>query len=407
MRILLSEGSGLTSRQVATRLGELGHEVEVLSSTPVCLARFTRHVRALHHVPRFGDDPFAWCEAAGRIARRRGADLLFPTQEQVTILAARQHSLGVATIVPDFAALRRVQDKLTAWHTLDEIGTPQPPTVLVARPEDLARVTSFPAYVKRPIGTASMGVRRVTTRAELEAAARGFGLGDGELMVQTEVAGPLAMVQAVADRGRLVAHHANLRLRLGVGGGAALKESVAIAGLHDILARLVAGLSWHGALSLDVIVTAQGPLVIDVNPRLVEPANALAAGVDLVGAMLDLARGAAPAEQPPGRAGVRTHQTLLAVLGAAEHDGKRLAILSETCDATRARGAYANSREELTPLQGDPIAAIPVAIALLLSLIHPRLWQVFHLKAAGTYAVSPQAWQAIVAEAERDAILPR
>jgi hypothetical protein len=30
MRILLSDGSGLTSRQVATRLGELGHEVEIL-----------------------------------------------------------------------------------------------------------------------------------------------------------------------------------------------------------------------------------------------------------------------------------------------------------------------------------------------------------------------------------------
>ncbi len=32
MRVLLTENAGLTSRQVATRLGELGHEVEVLSS---------------------------------------------------------------------------------------------------------------------------------------------------------------------------------------------------------------------------------------------------------------------------------------------------------------------------------------------------------------------------------------
>ena len=43
MRILLSEGSGLTSRQVATRLGELGHEVEVLSSTQICLPVYTSH----------------------------------------------------------------------------------------------------------------------------------------------------------------------------------------------------------------------------------------------------------------------------------------------------------------------------------------------------------------------------
>jgi hypothetical protein len=37
MRILLSEGSGLTSRQVAGQLGSLGHTVEILSSSKICL----------------------------------------------------------------------------------------------------------------------------------------------------------------------------------------------------------------------------------------------------------------------------------------------------------------------------------------------------------------------------------
>jgi hypothetical protein len=64
MRILLTEGSGLTSRQVAGRLGALGHEVEILSSAALCLTRFTRHVRAVHAVPRFGLDPFGWLDVA-------------------------------------------------------------------------------------------------------------------------------------------------------------------------------------------------------------------------------------------------------------------------------------------------------------------------------------------------------
>jgi hypothetical protein len=101
------------------------------------------------------------------------------------------------------------------------------------------------------------------------------------------------MVQAVAERGRLVAHHACLRLREGVGGGASLKESVALPGLAGMLARLVGALDWHGALSMDLIAADSGPVVIDVNPRLVEPAKALAAGVDLVGVMLDVADDAA------------------------------------------------------------------------------------------------------------------
>ncbi len=79
MRILLSEGSGLTSRQTASRLSELRHEVELLSSSKVCLTRFTRHVRAVHPVPNFGSDPFGWLNAAMAIAKARRADLLFPT----------------------------------------------------------------------------------------------------------------------------------------------------------------------------------------------------------------------------------------------------------------------------------------------------------------------------------------
>jgi hypothetical protein len=81
MRILLSEGSGLTSRQVAGHLGSLGHEVEILSSSKICLTRFTRHVSAVHDVPCFGIDPFGWLAAAERLAVERKIDLLFPTQE--------------------------------------------------------------------------------------------------------------------------------------------------------------------------------------------------------------------------------------------------------------------------------------------------------------------------------------
>ena len=306
MRILLSEGSGLTSRQVAGRLGALGHEVEILSSTALCLTRFTRHVRAVHAVPRFGLDPFGWLDAAERIAVDRRVDLLFPTQEQVTVLSALEPRLTLRTIVPSFAALMRVQDKIPAFRALAAIGAPQPETIPLASVDDLSRVKNFPAFVKRPVSTASSGVRRVKTSWELADAVRAFGLGSGELIVQTQADGPLAMVQAVAQHGRLVAQHACLRLREGVGGGAALKESVAPPEIPVLLAKLVAALDWHGGLSMDVIVSDDGPKIIDVNPRLVEPANALAAGVDLVGAMLDIAGDEQAPEQPPGRAGVHT-----------------------------------------------------------------------------------------------------
>jgi hypothetical protein len=86
MRILLSEGSGLTSRPLATRLGDLGHEVEILSSTRICLTRFTRHVRKLHIAPPFGRAPFAWFEAARAVAHARSIDVLLRTQEEVSAI---------------------------------------------------------------------------------------------------------------------------------------------------------------------------------------------------------------------------------------------------------------------------------------------------------------------------------
>jgi glutathione synthase/RimK-type ligase-like ATP-grasp enzyme len=395
MRILLSEGSGLTSRQVAAQLGSLGHEVEILSSSKICLTRFTRHVRAVHDVPRFGLDPFGWLAAAERIAGERRTDLLFPTQEQVTVLSARRKHLRVATVVPPFASLARVQDKISAFRTLKAIGAPQPQTFVISSADDLRDVAAYPIFVKRPVSTASSGVRRATNAQELGAAAREFGLGQSELIAQSQASGPLAMVQAVADRGRLVAHHACLRLREGVGGGASLKQSIALPGLSDMLARLMAALDWHGALSMDLIVADGGPVIIDVNPRLVEPANALAAGVDLVASMLDVAGDAPAQERSPGGAGVRTRQTLLAILGAAEQHGTRGAVLGEAFDAIFARGDYAGSIEELTPVAGDPIAAVPVVTALVASLIHPPLWRKFHAGAVGPYAVTPEAWDEI------------
>ena len=66
------------------------------------------------------------------IAKTRRADLLFPTQEQVTMLSAREKCLSVPTIVPPFSALRLMQDKISVYRTLAEIGAPQPQTIAIA-----------------------------------------------------------------------------------------------------------------------------------------------------------------------------------------------------------------------------------------------------------------------------------
>ena len=158
VRVLLTDGSGLTARQVATELSLAGHRVEVLTPDPLALTRFTRHVARLHKVPPYGEDPFAWLNAALDVYRSGGFDVLFPTQEQVAVLAAVRPS--VVTAVPTFEALSRVQDKISAFATLASIGLPQPRSVAVRERADLEGWNVFPAFSKPPIGTATRGIRQ-------------------------------------------------------------------------------------------------------------------------------------------------------------------------------------------------------------------------------------------------------
>ncbi|CAN5461179.1 ATP-grasp domain-containing protein [soil metagenome] len=405
MRVLLSEGSGLTSRQVATRLSAMGHQVGVVTSDRMCLARFTNCVHQLHDVPPYGAHPFGWLDAAVDVYRRHGYDLLFPTHEQVAVLSRSVDPLAraaVRTIVPTFPSLLAVQDKRSAYGTLSRLAIAQPATTLIDSREQLAAWARFPVFMKTPIGTATSGVRLIRTADQLHELVDEWGVPttfrDGGVLAQTPVDGPLAMVQSVADRGRLVAFHAALRIREGARGGSSHKQSVALPQVREWFVALCADLDWHGALSADVILGPDGPMVIDVNPRLVEPMNAWRAGVDLVGAMLEVAgptRGRAGDPAPAGRDGVRTHQLLLAVLGAAQDGRGRRGVARELGAAALSRGDYRDSAEELAPARHDLRTLAPVVAASLSTFARPSRWQSFSSGSVSTYAMGPDAWRQI------------
>lgn len=400
MRLLLSDGSGLTSRQVATQAGAAGHHVEVVSPSRVGATGFTRHVRRVHRVPAYGLDPVGWLEATLCVLREGRHDVLLATQEQVALLARRAdrvRALGVGLAVPGFEALLRVQDKVAQARTLDALGLPHPETLIANGEHDLLERAIPPVYLKAPIGTASNAVRRVEDNTGLVAAAREFArdgaFTDGGLVAQRALPGSLVMIQAIFDHGRLVAWHANLREREGASGGASAKRSIHLPEAAEHLELLGTELRWHGALSLDAILTADGPSYIDLNPRLVEPGNAWRAGVDLVDCLLRLSLGEHIDPLAPGRPGVRTHQLLLAVLAGAQRG--RAALARELAAALTKRGPYAHSAEELTPLNGDPLSFVPVAAAATATLIHPKAARWFTEGAVVNYALTPAAWRTI------------
>ncbi len=305
---------------------------------------------------------------------------------------------------------------------------------------------------------------------EIERAGLPDGLAAGGVLVQDFVAGPVEHAQAVFARGRLVAAHGFRQLRRGAGGGPALKESVARPVVRGHLARIGAALEWHGALSVDYILgagphgmaphgmapdgaeasdraqtrdaavrseaaggpdgppgsnrapglpgapTSEGaseeaggaPVYIDCNPRLVEPMSALAAGVDLVGALLQVSlagsSGGEPLpEMPPGRDGVRTRLAMQALMGLALDGSTRRMLLCEGWRAVAGRGAWADSCEELTPVRLDPPSLLPLLGVAAALAVSPRLAGPLAAGGWGAHLLTPAAVRRISAWPPDDA----
>ena len=378
LRVLVSEGSSTSAREAITILGLSGHHVEVCDPSLWCLSRFSRFVRKFHHCPGLRTDPAGYLAFVERLIETGGFDVLLPTHEQGFLFARVRERLEgrIGLALPDFESYRTAHSKAGFSRLLDRLALPQPPTQIVTSAQALREVIRFPAVVKTSVGTASRGIWFVRHAEDLEDALRDLVASDAftdEVLVQDLVAGTTEKAQSVFCRGEMLGFHAYRQVAPGVGGGEAIKQSVRRLQVCRFLEAVGRSLDWHGALSVDFIMPHDDatPLLIDCNPRLVEPMNAYRAGVDLVGLLLGLSRGEAPEPLAAGREGVLTHLAMQALLGAASRGATRFDIVRECGQLAAASGPYAGSREELTPVGLDWISAVPLAMTVGLLLASP------------------------------------
>src|SRR6266478_102704 len=385
LRVLVSEGNSTSAREVVTILGLSGHLVEVCDPSPWCLARFSRFVQKFHRCPGLRDDPEGFLSFVERLLSARHFDVLLPIHEQGFLFARVQERLGhrAGLALPSFVSYRAAHSKAGFSRLLDQLGLPQPATAIVRSASELRDAIKFPAIIKTSVGTASRGIWFVRDEADLERALQELSAQDlnangafaDEVLMQEWVAGTTEKAQAVFCRGKLIGFHAYRQIAAGAGGGEAIKQSVSRLQVRAHLATIGEKLAWHGALSVDYILRddSDTPLLIDCNPRLVEPMNAYLAGVDLVGLLLRVSQGEVPPALPESRAGVRTHLAMQALLGCASRSGTRRDILWECCRLLTGAGPYADSAEELTPVRLDWLSAVPLAMIATLVLIASKL----------------------------------
>src|SRR5436190_1774419 len=289
LRVLVAEGSSTSAREAITILGLSGHHVEVCDPSPWCLARYSRFVRKFHRCPGLRSDPAGFLAFVEQLIATRHFDVLLPTHEQGLLFARVKERLAgrIAFALPSFESYRAAHNKAGFCRLLDRLCLPQPPTRIMKSESELREAIRFPSVVKTSVGTASRGIWFVRTDGDLLPALYELAASDGfadEVLVQDLIAGTTEKAQSVFCRGRLIGFHAYRQVAAGVGGGEAMKESVSSPAVRDYLEKVGSQLAWHGGLSVDYIMPYDGtaPLLIDCNPRLVEPVNAWRSGSDLV-----------------------------------------------------------------------------------------------------------------------------
>ncbi|KAK0733554.1 hypothetical protein B0T26DRAFT_26488 [Lasiosphaeria miniovina] len=309
LRILLTDGTSTTARQIAAILLKKGHKVHAICPPGKGLLRFMKRVK-IHPLPPHAENRH-WHIQVLALAQRLDIQVMIPTQDEVAILATRSylyHDIGVSMTIPALTSLSLIMDKITAANTIRALTNfDQPRWRVISNNAELLSFSHdspelFPAFVRQPLRTRGNEILVVYSQADLErlttpwienAFRREGPLS--QLLVQGAVEGQLQNVQGIFNRGMMIKSHSWRRpdaaYRIDSKFASSRKESLpARHSFRAMLAYLGQRLCWTGPLAMELIELADTDtvLVMDVSPYLAEPMNAYLSGKDLVESILEI-----------------------------------------------------------------------------------------------------------------------
>ncbi|MFV2066260.1 MAG: hypothetical protein ACC645_04720 [Pirellulales bacterium] len=380
-RLLLTEGSSSSARQTLYGLGRR-YAIGVIDPSRLCMCRFSRLVERFHRSPSYARAPVEYLQFLLRTVRQGRYDVLFPTHEEVYLLSRFRERLrrDVAVALPDFDALRTMQNKADFVRLFKQLDLPQPETKIVDSFAALDASSDYPCYIKLPHSTAGTGVRLVggvedVRRVEEEFRSSGQLEHVSEIVVQQPVTGRQSVVQTVFDQGRLVASHCTEALSVGIGGGQMLRVSADHPTVVRDMRCLGEYLNWHGAMFLEYFYDADHgrPCYIEANPRIGETMNARLCGLNLCDLLVRISLGEHVPEALSAQAGVRSHVGFLLLIAVALRGATRRDIMREWWHVARGTGPYHDAENEMTRPGEDWASVIPAGATLVELLLRPRL----------------------------------
>ncbi|GAY10935.1 ATP-grasp domain-containing protein [Pseudonocardia sp. N23] len=339
-RVLLT-GAEYTGGLAALRgLHRAGYRTWVATTDPHSYGALSRAAAGVVPILDPRVDPEGFVHGLAAAAARTGATVVLPGTEAGLLALADRRNLfpaGVAVGAPDAVLVADACDKSLLDTHARAAGFEVPPTthVTLSDLDDGAAVT-FPAVVKplrsemiRNGRLERIEVARVTGLDALVAALHDLPGQAG--LVQPYMYGRIRTVNGLAWEGQVVTtvHKRADRTWPRDCGVVSFATTVARDPALDEAAKtLMANLRWSGLFNIQLIESASGPLLIDLNPRVYHSlALAITAGPNLPAMWADLLLGRTPrvVEYEVGRT-FRAEDDVYAVLSAARSRGARSAL---------------------------------------------------------------------------------
>lgn len=295
LRVIVTEDApayGVLACVRALRAG--GYEPWVATTGPSSYAARSRVRGGTIAVPDPTDDSAAYAERLAGAAADVGAAAVLPgTDHALLALAGRDELFPNGVVVGSCSAeiVRRATDKSQLAGLGSEAGLPAPPSCIISVDDVSNGSLSYPSVIKplRTVSAAaggrliSVGVRRIENSMELRGAIE--SMPGTRWLVQPYLAGDLEAAVGVAWRGQVVcaAYQVAERVYPQYCGVSAYARTIAAPpGLPRRIGRLIELLDWSGMFQVQMLNTAEGRYVIDVNLRPYGSlALAVAAGLNL------------------------------------------------------------------------------------------------------------------------------
>ena len=288
--LLIVELPGGNDTDILTAALEGGHRFTFLTADPGYYATQTEvagllaRAEAVIAVPDFA---LATVTAAHRADP---FDAILCLQDLRSVEAAQiAAALGLRFVNPATAALAR--DKAAVRARLAEAGIAQPPTRLVHGPDELlteVAAMGLPLIVKPVDGFGSQNIFALRSEADLAALQRvpdliaagpgTYGLGvvaRGAMLVERLLDGVVVGCDTMSAGGRHVLLGVNEKLffpapSFAIRGGCFTSHCGQFGEIEATAFRLLDAIGFdHGATHIELMLTADGPQLIEINPRLV------------------------------------------------------------------------------------------------------------------------------------------